>query len=273
MLSNVQFSIRVDAEREMLDLLPENRRILFTDGGDAPGQYKLSIRECPSLDGIKCQRGWSVQELNGKRIAVYAPNGKAHFALEYSPDANEATVYVKAALDSFVRLGALYGTLAVLHRECLGLHGVTLECGGETVILSAPSGTGKTTLAGLLEKHCGARVLNGDFALLSVGEGKVAFEPTPFCGSSGVCLNERAVVDRVVFLAQGLSNTWETLNGRQALTSFLSNVFVPEFDPRLQLAVQQNAFMALGSVKTNRFTFEPTAKAAQTFTERIKQKN
>jgi len=172
-------------------------------------------------------------------------------------------VLVAEASDAAIRLGAQYGLMLALRDRCVGLHGATVRCGCETVILSAPSGTGKSTLAGLLEAYCGAQTLNGDFALLSADGDGAAFEPTPFCGTSGICTDRRARIDRVVFLAQAPTDQWRELNGREALVRFMSNVFVPDWDAAAALCIQSTVMSALKHISVSAFAFAPTAEAAR----------
>ncbi len=156
--------------------------------------------------------------------------------------------------------------------EAFGLHGVTVICQDKVIILSAPSGTGKSTLGNLLHQFCDAAIVNGDFALLTPeADGKLMFEPTPFCGTSGICHNYRLKVDRIVFLEQAKENTFSELAPRQALTRLLSNVFVPTWDGERALAVQQNALQAVKMVPMNVFAFEPTQEAAEMFHDLVTQ--
>lgn len=202
--------------------------------------------------------------------AVYIQNGKTIFALQ-SRKKNEVTVYVQRALEGYVRSGIQFGIMMALHQQCVGLHGVTLVCGNEIVILSAPSGTGKTTLAKLLEKYCDAVVVNGDFALLTPTEDGVIYEPTPFCGSSGRALNHRLRINRVVFLGQAKENVWHDLTGREAMKRFMSNVFVPDWDNRLQQTVQGNILKCISSLKVNAYDFAPTQEAVEVFLKQIEE--
>lgn len=166
--------------------------------------------------------------------------------------------------------GLQFGLLLALNQQYIGLHGVTLLCGYEIIILSAPSGTGKTTLAGLLEAYRDAIVINGDFALLKPTPEGVIFEPTPFCGSSGRCLNRRLKVDRIVFLEQAAANVFQELSGREAMTRFMSNAFIPTWDRDMQQSAQENILKCVSALKVNAFGFTPTEEAAATLFDQLK---
>lgn len=258
------FSIRIKGEGELLRHVPAQwQEDLLRPG--ARKEYTLLLEENSDLDAYRFPSVWSRHVLNGVPAAVYAPKGRADFALQYGAADGVVAVSVRKALDSYVRSGILYGVLTALHRTCVGLHGVTMTCGGRGVILSAPSGTGKTTLAKLLETHCGGRVINGDFALLALADDCVWFEPTPFCGTSGICLKERIRVDHVVFLSQAVNNRWQTLTVRQAMMKLFSNAFVPTFDGQLMQDVQGNILQMLPRLSVSSFAFAPTEEAARVF--------
>ena len=208
--------------------------------------------------------GWTILEGSGTSEAAYISKGKVIFTLQ-SGAGNETVVHFQKALESYVRVGIHYGLMFALLRCCVGIHGVTLLCGYEIIILSAPSGTGKTTLAKLLEKYCDAIVINGDFALLTPTADGVIFEPTPFCGTSGRNLNHRVRVNRVVFLGQAKENHWHELDGREAVSRFMSNAFIPTWDSSMQQTVQENILKCVSMLKMNAYDFAPTQEAARVF--------
>ncbi len=263
------FSLHIDAEDELLKCVPPEWLDFFRGANHPGNQVVLHLREDPGLKDLALPDGWNRSTRNAAKEAVFVSCGKANFSIAYDRAPAEGTVFVRKALDGFVRSGVLYGLLIALYRDYIGLHGVTLSCGGQTVILSAPSGTGKTTLAGLLEENCGARVINGDFALLSVGESGAMFEPTPFCGTSRVFTDERVRVDRIVFLEQARENRWRELSGRQSMLRLMSNAFVPSFDGGLQRAVQGNILRLMSAVQISAFAFAPEKEAAWAFADRI----
>ncbi len=216
----------------------------------------------------KISEGWHLIAAHGNQQAAYTINGDIAFSLrKVAP----AVVVVKIARKKIrnVRLGFQYGFMTAVHQECIGLHGVTLLCEKEIIVLSAPSGTGKTTLAKLLEKYCDAVVINGDFALLAPAKDGVIFEPTPFCGTSDRALNHRFRVNRVVFLGQAQENYWRTLDGREAMGQFMSNTFVPDWDRKMTQTVQGNILKCINMLKVNAYDFAPTQDAAEMFLEKI----
>jgi len=264
MTSDAPFSLRVEGEEEALRCIPGQWLAQLHRPG-ARTEITICLKTNSDLNDIRFPNGWSISPVSGMPQAVFAPNGRASFALAYEGADEAVTVSVRKALDGFVRPGILYGLLIALRGQCVGLHGVTLQCDGQTVILSAPSGTGKSTLAGLLEETGAARIINGDFALLSVAEEGVWYEPTPFCGTSGISLNERVQVDRIVFLTQAVQNSWRSLSAREAMVRLFSNAFVPAFDARAMENVQDNILQMMCRLKLSDFAFAPTKEAADLF--------
>ena len=283
-----QYFFSVSGKSTLTDLLPLHWKNYEQkeEPGDNNGAV-LYLEEGLKQFSEALSDGWFLQCDGRRRRAQYVLQGKAIFELQYSLPAhnfesgpssgndnshdfnNEVTIRVRKALDSYVRSGVHYGMLLALHQSCVGLHGVTLLCKNEIVILSAPSGTGKTTLSRLLEQYCDALVINGDFALLSPSDSGVIFEPTPFCGTSRRCLNQRVRVDRIVFLGQSPVNEWTASTGRQALIRFLNNAFIPSWDSELESAVQNNIIRCISGLKVDQYFFAPVREAAEMFFEQL----
>lgn len=259
-----RYSFCVTGDDTLTGLLPFSWEKYRMTDGEAQDEILLTLEQ-----GLRCRQGgvpdgWSPGEEDF--CICYTVQGKTIFELQYDFSAGrEVTVRLAQAAGRYVCLGIQYGMLLALHSACIGLHGVTLLCRNKIVVLSAPSGTGKTTLSHLLEKYCDALVINGDFALLSFSKEGAVFEPTPFCGTSRRCLNHRVRIDRVVFLEQSVKNRWQAVTGRSAMRRFLNNVFVPSWDPALERAVQDNAARCISCVGVNSFSFAPEREAAEMF--------
>ena len=222
----------------------------------------------PAVD-ITLSDGWNLVCSRPQEV-YYLQDGRQQFSLKYADPADGVTVCVQEASAFPLRIGVLYGMLLALYKKCVGLHGVVLRCGGKNVILSAPSETGKSTLARLLQDHYGnVRVINGDFAMLSLSDEGVIFEPTPFCGTSGICLNERFRIDHIVFLEQAETARWHTLNGREAVSAFMGNSFIPTWNHELRQEVTGSILRMLPCVRVHSFAFAPDKEAVRVFLENL----
>lgn len=212
----------------------------------------------------KIKNGWKFQESNKKSLSYFSDSGIL-FSIAY--EENKTTSFLSINRNSVLSfiLGIQHAMLVMLAKHCIGVHGVTLICNDQVIILSAPSGTGKTTLAKLLKNHHQAAIINGDFALLSVDEKGVFFEPTPFCGSSSICHSYRLKIDRIVFLEQSHDNDFINLDARDSMVKLMNNTFVPSQDKYLSSQIMSSVSNVVQDVTINRFAFAPTKEAADIF--------
>lgn len=256
------FSVFISGNKDFFSYFPESWHRYIVKKWENTAEVKILVQEGFDVEKKVDADGWNYYPFKKGRLVLYSEGGIQRFAIKYGEDLREMTVLVRR-FASDIQLGIQFGLLMTLSQRCIGLHGVTLLCGDEIVILSAPSGTGKTTLSHLLEEYCDALVINGDFALLSLSEESVIFEPTPFCGTSRRCLNHRVRVNRVIFLTQALENQWETLSGREATLQFMNNSFIPTWDIQSRQAVENTILECITHLKVNRFSFAPVRKAAE----------
>lgn len=223
----------------------------------------LQIAKMPACS---TRNGWEYRHNDNKICATYSYQGKQCFTVVYDYLSCAAPLSVIGSSSLNLLSGMQYACLLALASEYIGLHGVTVVCGNRVVILSAPSGTGKTTLANLLCRHCNATIVNGDFAMLSAeGSKGVDFIPTPFCGTSRICQNNHLKVDRIVFLEQSQRNEWLALDVRNTIVRIMSNIFIPEWDSDKQSSIKSLAIEAATSIPTGVFSFAPTQEAAEMF--------
>lgn len=121
----------------------------------------------------------------------------------------------------------------LLQKNVLSFHGVLLEEGGRGIILSAPSGVGKSTQARLWRDHKNALILNGDRSCCYLSEGQWRGFGTPWCGTSGEYINRQVPIRALVVLEQGYVNQVTHLKGSQLLHRLMPNVLLPQFDADL----------------------------------------
>lgn len=260
------FGIRICADNSITSLLPRSfwKYEMSDINLDCP-EVSLFVADIPLSINNQHSSDWIYEKKGSRHQATYFRSKSALFSIEYGHDLQSLDVVISKHNRQGLSIGIQYASLLALSSRCVGLHGVTVICGDQAIILSAPSGTGKTTLAQLLQKYCETAVINGDFALLNCDGESVFFEPTPFCGSSGICLNYRLKVDRIVFLEQSAENKWYSLTPRQSLCHMMCNTFIPEWDSTLSLNTHSQIADIVNSIPMHVFSFEPSQAAAEFF--------
>lgn len=214
--------------------------------------------ECASYDEQNC-------------LATFFSGGKSSFSLDYDREVNKVLLQIHGDSKRLLAQGLQNAVMLYLaKRNAVGLHGVTVVCRDKVIVLSAPSGTGKTTLAKLLYRFGDAAIVNGDFALLSVENSRqIVFEPTPFCGSSNIRFNVRIPIDRIVFLEQAPMNEVKKLRSRCALQNLMTNIFVPEWDAELSASVRNIASIIMERIPMDVFAFLPEESAVEMFYQEL----
>lgn len=107
------------------------------------------------------------------------------------------------------------------------LHAAVVEVAGKAILFTAPSGTGKSTQAGLWEKHRGARFVNGDRAAVRGG----TVWGIPFCGTSKLARPSVLPIAAIVYLSQAPRTQIRKLAGTEAFRRLWEGCSINIWDP------------------------------------------
>lgn len=112
----------------------------------------------------------------------------------------------------------------LIQNQRLMLHCSYIISNGKAVLFCGKSGTGKSTQADIWEKFGGAKIVNGDKAVIYAENGKLYAASLPIAGTSNICLNETAEIKAIVVLMQGKENSVEVLSASDKVSLVASNV-------------------------------------------------
>ena len=202
---------RIDSEEPLLE---SKYTAPFACAGTKTPDFVITV----GYSGEKMQNGFSNANRSGSSVRI-------EFAESY-----RGKISAKNALEEsgIFRMLAKRGGV-VLHSSYV------LTKQGEALLFSAPSGTGKSTQAELWRKFAGAKVINGDRALVKAQNGVTA-NGIFFSGTSGICENVTAPIRAIVLLRQSFANELKKVSGKEAFMRLLPQCsYYPKEEENLKL--------------------------------------
>ena len=109
-----------------------------------------------------------------------------------------------------------------------------MEYEGKGILVTAPSGEGKTTHTRMWRDREQALILNGDRCLCRKTEGKWYAYGMPWAGSSGEYINRRVPIHAIVALRQSSVNSVRSLSAYEGAIWLLQRIFAPMWPGSLQ---------------------------------------
>ena len=120
--------------------------------------------------------------------------------------------------------------LLLTRLETFSLHSsLVRRAEGDAILFTAPSGTGKSTQAGLWEQYAGSDTLNGDRSMIRRVDGVWTAFGSPFAGTSGIYRRESAPIRALVVLRQAPENAIRRLSLAEAFRAIYSESVLPRW--------------------------------------------
>lgn len=187
---------RIDSEEPLIE---SKYTAPFACAGTKTPDFVITV----GYSGEKMQNGFSNANRSGSSVRI-------EFAESY-----RGKISAKNAIEEsgIFRMLAEHGGV-VLHSSYI----ITQR--GEALLFSAPSGTGKSTQAELWRSYAGAKVINGDRALVKAENGVTA-NGILFSGTSGISENVTAPLRAIVLLRQSEKNEIRSVSGKEAFMRLL----------------------------------------------------
>lgn len=159
----------------------------------------------------------------------------------------------------------------LLRRRTLFLHCAALKVQEHALLLSGPSGIGKSTHAALWERYENAELINGDRILLQLSDNGWHTAGCPICGSSQICKNRELPVTSLVFLRQATTNSGMRLSAVRGVKELVSQLTVNSWDTDFVAAAWELAERFVLDVPTYEYSCNMEKNAAETLKKILEQ--
>lgn len=216
---------------------PENFLKFSTPPADGAYTYTVAVTEnFPAPRGSLAARRDDILvyregDLEQRYLSFFGDSQQLPFACCQEESPESTRVFLHPGILDDLAYDTVFTSLFSLERrmiahDALILHSSYTRCKGQAILFSAPSGTGKSTQAGLWEQYRNARQINGDRSLLRRIDGVWHACGWPVCGSSEICHNEDAPIQAIVMLSQSDGNEIRRLSPMQAFSQLYSQITV-----------------------------------------------
>lgn len=194
---------------------PEN--LNWVEKEDKSGFYGFKIRRKNGdiLDLLDTDKNWQINK-------IMLLNADYYKSYQYNP----------IEVVAFHLIGTAFRN-RILFNDGIVLHASSIIHDDRGMIFTAPSGTGKSTHAGLWERYRNASVLNDDTPALRIVDGKPFVFGTPWSGSSDKFLNAKASINAIFILEQAPTNSISLLNKKETVVRLMPRIFMPYFSNEL----------------------------------------
>lgn len=164
-------------------------------------------------------------------------DGTKGLSFRISDDWTKFTLYEDNTSSNGERAFHAFGSLfsyAVLNHDACVLHGVVMEYEGMGILVTAPSGTGKTTHTRMWRDKENALIINGDRCLCRKIDGKWYAYGMPWSGSSGEYINRRVPITAIIALKQDSWNHIHYMTELEATLYLMQRIFAPVWECDMQ---------------------------------------
>lgn len=187
----------------------------------------------PETHGSFFGKSWDSEIFSGsdfiqRRIKIYDDGSLCNYSLN---KANYSLTYFtpkgfEMLSNERYFLTAIGFNHLLLLQETLILHSSYIQYNNKAVLFCAPSGTGKSTQAGLWHQYKNAEIVNGDKSGINIIGNSVYAHSVPFSGTSGININKSLPLSAIVLLEKAPEENITELKGLNALLGILKNTYL-----------------------------------------------
>ncbi len=206
-----------------------------------------------------------VQEPDGSRLAckIEADNNWENVVITYIEDIRDIEDVI---INHFCYM---VFRISILYNQGLFIHASTFSWNSRGIIVTAPSGTGKSTHSSLWEKYYGAVVINDDSPAIRFIDGELMIYGNPWSGSSEKFVNTSVPLSAIVIIEQAGENTIRELDKDEAIRRILPRFILPFFDTELLSLASKFIDRIISDIPIYLLRCTPDRAAAELVYERL----
>lgn len=255
-----------EAERPVLHVTLDDAFELSKDGRD--------LGEFESGDST---HHLSMLPDGGYQIMVYDTQHVLCGVMQCAPDFSECTIALKTDVPALRSFGLgncmmIAYAFSTLPSDTLLVHASVIRKDGRGYLMTAPSGTGKSTHTFLWYKNIpGCDLMNDDNPVVRVIDGKAYVYGSPWSGKTPCYRNVSAPIGAIVRIQQRPENTIRPMNPVESLATLLSQVSSMKWDKGVYHRVCQTISKVLACTPMYELGCLPNAEAAHLCYETVSQ--
>lgn len=239
--------------------------------------FETMGQEVGQFDCGGCNHGVYMLEDGSYQFVVSDVNGKVCSRMQSTPDFSHCTAALLGdnfrernyGLNNIMMLAFSFSNAT---KGTLLVHASVIRKDGYGYLMTAPSGTGKSTHTHLWFKHIpGCDLMNDDNPVVRVLEnGEAVIYGSPWSGKTPCYRNIQAPIGAFVRIQQRPKNEIRQMSPIEAFTTLLPAVSSMKWDKRVYTSICQTISRLIGSVKVFELGCLPDAEAAYVCYDAVK---
>ncbi len=251
-------------------------RVPATSGNALHIRYEIGDFESTSEAAILNSPDMIVSG-TGSEYSIQYPTFRHISGLTYRPDSQEVLFTLRdddisPEVQEEIFLALRFPFLQeCMSAEILAIHSASFLYQDRVYLISAKSGTGKSTHISLWEQEYGVQPINGDLNLLSLNpDGKAIVLGSPWCGTSKITTAATYPLGGILFLSRANDDTVSPLSADKALLNLMSrNIICSLTESELKKNLQTAGRILDSGILTGSLRCTATPHAAKVAREYI----
>lgn len=201
--------------------------------------------DVPKINPTSKTQFYDLYEFDEYKLQVQYMDNVIIGIIKYIDNRVELYLNIKCLQNEY--LLSQYAIVHILRKDnnILFMHGSSLYYKNKGFILTAKSGTGKSTHANLWRKYSDAISINDDKNVIMLEDDKLYIYPNPWSGKHMIDNNIKSSLDAIVFLYQSKENVIKKLSPIESMHLLLGQIELPNKNNKAKWSIITDKMLQL----------------------------